>query len=180
MVIKRETVTLEKDCEGHLVPVGTPVQLKAGQEVQVTQSLGGNVTVNVNGNLVQIPAPEAHALGDAYRWEPPEEASDAPLKEQVWEMLRTCYDPEIPVNIVDLGLVYDCRIATLLDGRTRVDVQMTLTAPGCGMGPLMAEDVKKKLLTLDGVDEAGVELVFDPPWGRDMMTEAAQLELGLL
>ncbi len=175
-----EWVTLQEDCEAYLVPVGTPLKLKAGTEVQITQSLGGSVSVNINGNLAQIPAPEAHALGEDYRWQPPEEKPGASLEEKVWGMLRTSYDPEIPVNIVELGLIYDCRISELLDGRTRVDVKMTLTAPGCGMGPVMAEDVRQKLLSLSDVDQAGVEIVLDPPWNRDMMSEAAQLELGML
>ncbi len=181
MARRGETLTLERDCEGFMVPAGVPRTLEKGTEVTVTQSLGGDVTVNVGGNLVQIPASEAGALGEGYGEDPRDRVDEnAPLEEQVWDVLRTCYDPEIPVNLVELGLIYDCRISRLLDGRTRVDIEMTLTAPGCGMGPVIAESVKNKLRALPAVDEVGVEMVFDPPWSREMMSEAALLELGLL
>ncbi len=179
---QKERVKLLADCNAYQVPSGQVIDLSAGTEVEISQSLGGNITVNVDGNLAQIPASEAHVLGEQYRQKvaPFEEDESKPLEERVWDALRTCYDPEIPVNIVDLGLVYECRISELLDGRTRVDIRMTLTAPGCGMGPVIAGDAKNKVASLKGVDVAHVEMVYDPPWSRDMMSEAALLELGLL
>lgn len=174
-----KTITLLTDCDARLVPQGVPISLHKGTQVKVVQALGGNVTVNVNGNLAQIAASNAHALGDNFLPSTPEVSPDAPLEEHVWAWLRTCYDPEIPVNIVDLGLVYDCRISQLVDGRTRVDVRMTLTAPGCGMGGVIAEEVRQKLESLPTVDTASVEIVYDPPWDRSMMSEAARLELGM-
>ncbi len=181
MAGRGETVTLERDCEAFVVPAGVPVKLRKGRTVTVTQSLGGDVTVNADGNLLQIPASEADALGEGYGEDPGESVDkSAPLEQQVWDVLRTCYDPEIPVNLVELGLIYECGISELLDGRTRVDIKMTLTAPGCGMGPVIAESVKNKVKALPDVDDAGVEIVFDPPWSREMMSEAAQLELGIL
>lgn len=180
MVDKAKTLKLVADCRGIRVPQGTPVELAAGTEVKLTQWLGGNATVNVGGNLVQIPASRTHVLGEEYRHRPPETDSGASLEDRLLDVLRTCYDPEIPVNIVDLGLVYDCKISQLVDGQTRVDIKMTLTAPGCGMGPVLAEDARQKLLALPEVDAAAVEIVFDPPWSREMMSEAARLELGLL
>lgn len=180
MALQRETVALTEDCRAYLVPEGIPSTLKAGTWVNITQALGGDVTVSANGNLYQIFASDAHLLGERYRFTLPEESSDTPLEQQVWNRLRTCHDPEIPVNIVDLGLIYDCKIRKKDDGKICAMVKMTLTAPACGMGPILAESVRHRILSLDGIDEASVEIVFDPPWSRDMMSEAAQLELGLL
>lgn len=180
MAQTRETVELLDDCEAYLIPEGTPLRLKAGTWVTVTQALGGDVTVNVAGNLAQIFASDAHLLGERYRFQLPERDSGASLEQQVWDRLRSCYDPEIPVNIVDLGLVYNCQICEQDDGVARVAVDMTLTAPACGMGPVLAESVRHRLLGLDAVMEAEVKIVFDPPWGREMMSEAAKLELGML
>jgi len=179
-MIDYETVTLHKDCLGILVPVGDAVQLKKGQEVTITQSLGGSYTVNVEGNMVRIDASQADALGKEPA--PPLEdlLNGLSLEEQVWAQLRTCYDPEIPVNIVDLGLIYNCQTVTLTDGGTNVFVEMTLTAPGCGMGPVIVMDVKQKLKAIPAINDAEVELVFDPPWDRNRMSEAARLQLGLL
>jgi len=180
MTAQRETVVLSEDCPACLVPEGIPATLEAGTWVNITQALGGDVTVSANGNLYQIFAGDAHLLGERYRYTLPQESSDTPLEQQVWNRLRTCHDPEIPVNIVDLGLIYDCQIDATGAGEVRATVKMTLTAPGCGMGPILAESVRHRLLSLDGVDDAVVEIVFDPPWGREMMSEAAKLELGLL
>jgi len=180
MSTEAKTLKLKADCTAIRVPQGTPLKLAAGTEVHVTQWLGGNVTVEVGGNLAQIPASEAHLLGREYRRRQFQPRTGISLEDRVWEVLRTCFDPEIPVNIVDLGLVYGCKVSKLVDGRTRVDVRMTLTAPGCGMGPVLAEDARRKLLQLPDVDAAAVEIVFEPPWSREMMSEAARLELGLL
>jgi len=175
-----ETVTLLRDCEAAHIPVGTPVTIPAGTRVVITQELGGSFTVNVNGNLVRIDGRDADALGlqapgaDASQ---PEEG--APLgTDDVWKVLATCYDPEIPVNIVDMGLVYDVELSDTEHGK-RVDIAMTLTAPGCGMGPYIIEDIRSKVMQIPGVSDVEVELVYDPPWDRSMMSEAAKLELGL-
>ena len=179
-----EPIVLSRDCDAILIPYGTPITLKKDSVVYITQSLGGNYTVNINGNLAQVGNRDADALGfDAPEGSISEDEAlleDGSLNEAViWQELRTCYDPEIPYNIVDLGLVYDCRIGKLPDGGNRVDILMTLTAPGCGMGEFLAADVKNKVMAIPGVDEVNVELTFDPPWNQDMMTESVRLELGM-
>lgn len=168
-----------------MVPAGTKVTLQKGEPAYVTQSLGGSYTVIVNGNMFLIDGKNADALGVEAAAKPASAAPGEPvvaepLEKQVWDALKTCYDPEIPVNIVDLGLIYDCQIAPMGGGSNRVDVKMTLTAPGCGMGPMLAQDVQTKLLSLENVDEAIVELVWEPQWNQGMMTEAARLQLGLM
>ena len=179
-----EAKILTRDVEAAVVPVGTKVTLKQGETAYITQSLGGSHTVVVNGNMFRIDGKDADALGFAA---PAKSAAGTGgpvtqegLEKQVWEALKTCYDPEIPVNIVDLGLIYDCHITPQPAGGHRVDVKMTLTAPGCGMGPMLAQDVQNKVLGLEGVDDVTVELVWDPPWNQAMMTEAAKLQLGIL
>ncbi len=171
-----------RDCEATLIPVGTKVTIPAGSRVMITQALGGSFTVNINGNLARIDSKDADALGLQTQEEPqkkPQEEAGGPVDEkEVWAALSTCFDPEIPVNIVDLGLIYRCQITPLEDGN-RVDVVMTLTAPGCGMGPILVEDVRAKLLAVRNVTEVNVELVFDPPWDRSMMSETAKLQLGI-
>jgi probable FeS assembly SUF system protein SufT len=150
--------------------------LSQGTRVRITQALGGSYTVATErGYLFRIEAQDADALGKA----PGETVSvpeDASLEERIWARLRTCYDPEIPINVVDLGLIYSCEIVE--EGR-RVEIKMTLTAPGCGMGPVLAQDVRQRIEALPEVEEADVEVVFDPPWNQNMMSEAARLELGL-
>jgi len=174
-----KSIKLRTACDAVLVPQGVPVLLESGTEVNVVQSLGGNVTVNYNGNLFQIAARDAHALGEEYSRPVLSLDSDATAEDWVWACLRTCYDPEIPINIVDLGLVYDCRLSELVSGGTRVDVRMTLTAPGCGMGAVIAEEIKQRLESLEQITVANIEIVFDPPWCVERMSEAAKLELGL-
>src|SRR5690349_4822174 len=178
-----ETKTLTRDVDAAIIPVGDKVTLQKGEQATVTQSLGGSYTVIVNGNMFRIEGKDADALGMEVAAKPV--STGAPitqenLEKEVWTQLRSCYDPEIPVNIVDLGLIYDCHIAPMNPGSYRVDVKMTLTAPGCGMGPMLAQDVQNKLLGLESVDDVAVELVWDPPWNQGMMTEAAKLQLGLL
>ena len=181
-----DPVTLTRDVEAAVVPVGTPVTLLKGEQAYVTQSLGGSYTVIVNGNMFRISGQHADALGFEQTAAPASasagsSATPEQLEKQAWDALRTCYDPEIPVNIVDLGLVYDCKIEPLPGGgANRADIKMTLTAPGCGMGPTLAQDVQNKMLCIEGIDEANVELVWDPPWNQGMLTEAAKLQLGLL
>ncbi|MGB1547328.1 MAG: putative Fe-S cluster assembly protein SufT, partial [Alphaproteobacteria bacterium] len=176
-------ITLKRDCDATLIPAGTRIELEEGTPVTITQALGGTYTVAVHGNLARIDAKDADALGIEAKDKPTaseevEEGAEAD-EEAIWEQLRTCYDPEIPVNIVDLGLIYACKIAPLETGGSRVDITMTLTAPGCGMGDILAEDVRQKVLSVPNVREAHVEVVFDPPWDQSMMSEVAQLEVGL-
>ena len=186
-----ETVTLTRDCEAAVVPVGTKVTLLAGEQAYITQSLGGAYTIVVNGNMFRIAEQDADALG---KTPPPKPLAPAigagtglpmsaeALEKEVWNQMRSCYDPEIPVNIVDLGLVYDCKIEPIagVPDAHRVDVKMTLTAPGCGMGPVLQQDVQNKLLSVEGVDDVNVELVWEPQWNQGMLSEAAKLQLGLL
>lgn len=180
----REEVTLSRDTEAIQVPEGTKVTLAAGTNVLITQALGGTFTVmSPYGLLLRIDEKDADALGKRAPPSPdgtPTEAVSASLEQRVWDQMRKCYDPEIPVNIVDLGLVYDCRVEPGPDGGSKVTVRMTLTAPGCGMGEVLVEDVRRRVEELAGVAEADVELVFDPQWSQEMMTEAARLQLGLL
>ncbi len=180
-------VILKRDCAAVQIPSGIQVTLKAGTEAIITQALGGSFTVATPEGLAKISGVDADALGiDAPvsaavssatgTDESSGEVSDA----QVWEVLKTCYDPEIPVNIVDLGLVYDCTVTKNAEGSTRVDVKMTLTAPGCGMGPAIAAEARGKILGLGRVDEAEVELVWDPPWNQAMISEVGRMKLGMV
>jgi probable FeS assembly SUF system protein SufT len=178
-----EPVTLTRDVEAAIIPVGTRVTLQKGEQAHITQTLGGSYTVIVNGNMFRIEGKDADALGLEAAAKPA--STGAPvtqeqLEKEIWNQLRSCYDPEIPVNVVDLGLIYDCHITPLTAESHRVEVKMTLTAPGCGMGPTLAQDVQNKLLCLEGVDDVAVELVWDPPWNQGMMTEQAKLQLGLM
>lgn len=179
-----QPITLTRDVGAIAIPSGTRLTLRHGAQASITQALGGSYTVAVHGNLYRIEPADADALGLA-RTPPATSGTATPataeaIEAEMWERLRTCYDPEIPVNIVDLGLVYDCRISPLGPGAGhRADVKMTLTAPGCGMGPVIAGDVQAKLLTVDGIAEANVELVFEPQWNQAMISEAARLQLGL-
>jgi len=178
-----DPITLSRDVEAAVIPIGNRVTLQKGEQAQITQSLGGSYTVIVNGNMFRIEGQDADALGFEAAVKPAGTGgpvSQEQLEKEVWNQLRSCYDPEIPVNIVDLGLIYDCHISPLNAGTHKVDVKMTLTAPGCGMGPMLAQDVQNKLLSLEGVDDVAVELVWDPPWNQGMMTEAAKLQLGLM
>jgi probable FeS assembly SUF system protein SufT len=177
----REPVKLSRACEAVMIPAGTHVVIPEGTEVNVAQSLGGSFTVYVDGNLLRIAGKDADALGMDAPESPklPENPSDADVEKLVWEQMKTCYDPEIPINIVDLGLVYECKLADGDAGKKRVDVKMTLTAPGCGMGGILVQDVKEKLESIPLVQAANVELVFDPPWSREMMSEEAKLQTGM-
>lgn len=179
----RDPVILNRDCEASLVPAGTRVTLQKGETAYITQSLGGSHTVIVNGNMFRIDGKDADAIGLEKSQPvavPQGAATPEVLEKVVWDAMRTCFDPEIPVNIVDLGLVYDCNVKPQPPGGACVDVKMTLTAPGCGMGPVLVQDVQTKLLSIEGIDEANVELVWDPPWNQGMLSEAARLQLGLM
>lgn len=181
-----DEIILKRNCDAVLIPSGAKVTLQAGEPVVITQALGGSYTVIINGNMARIEAHDADAIGQApasAAAEPTEPTvpGDANVtEEQVREQLRTCYDPEIPVNIVDLGLIYDLQIMPLPAGGNRVEIKMTLTAPGCGMGPILQQDVETKVASIPGVKEAAVFLVWDPPWNREMLSEAAKLQLGLM
>jgi len=174
-----ETVKLAREVEAIQIPAGHPVTLEKGWEVVITQSLGGTYTVQVPmlGGLFRIAGRDADAIGKPVE-ATPAAAGGGDLEQQVWSALKTCYDPEIPVNIVDLGLVYDMRIGDASGGQ-RVDVKMTLTAPGCGMGGAIASDARQKLLSLPGVKDAEVEVVWDPPWSPQMISPEGKERLGM-
>ena len=177
-----EPVTLTRDLKAVIIPAGEEAQLRAGQLVFITQSLGGSFTVYADGWLFRIAGADADALGKEPAKPPelPANAADSDVEKLVWDQMKTCYDPEIPLNIVDLGLIYFCEVKRRDDGKRDVSVEMTLTAPGCGMGEILVEDVREKIGMIPTVNEVVVELVFDPPWNQSMMSEAAQLEAGLL
>jgi len=176
-----ENITVLRDCDALLIPMGTPVTIPEGSRVMITQALGSSYTVNINGNLARIESGNADALGLESEPQAAErnKVAAGPVDEDaLWAAMEQCFDPEIPVNIVDLGLIYHCDITPIEQGN-RVDVVMTLTAAGCGMGPILVEDVRARLLDVDNVTEVEVELVFDPPWDRSMMSEEAKLQLGM-
>lgn len=176
------SVELTRDCEAVRIPAGDTVTLSAGTPVDITQTLGGTYTVHAQGALYRIAAKNSDALGLEPASDPPPEtaAIASELNEElIWSTLRTCFDPEIPVNIVDLGLVYDMHVDRLPSGRGAVFVKMTLTAPGCGMGGVIAGDAQQKILALPGVEEAQVEIVWDPPWHHSMISEQGRKVLGL-
>lgn len=179
-----EIVVLKRDCPAALIPSGTPVTLPEGQQVTITQALGGSYTCYVEGSLVRIDGKDADALGKTptqYEFDESEVTANGKVDEKlIWQQLATCYDPEIAINIVELGLIYDCKVAPLPEGGNRVDIRMTLTAPGCGMGPILQTDVANKIKSVPNVTEVNVEIVFDPPWDRERMSEAAKLQAGLL
>lgn len=177
------SIELTRDCEAVQIPQGSPVLLPKGTSVDITQTLGGTYTVHAPGGLFRIATKDADALGlEQAAPAGGKTASAQPIEADekgVWEALRTCYDPEIPVNIVDLGLVYDMQLEKLPSGLSRVNVKMTLTAPGCGMGATIAGDAQQKLLYLEGIEDASVEIVWDPPWHQSMITEQGRRILGL-
>ncbi len=179
---ERETVSLQRDCEAVVVPYGDRVLLAQGTQATITQMLGGSYTVYISGNLFRIDGVDADALGKEVTQKATldENASDEDIEQAVWDQLRTCYDPEIPINIVDLGLVYVCRLETLPEGGHNVYVEMTLTAPGCGMGEILVQDAHDKLMQLPSIKNVQVELVFDPPWTMDKMSMEARLQTGMI
>lgn len=186
-----ELVVTTREVKALRIPSGEEVVIPAGTQVMVTQALGGTITVSVGwGNLARIAGTDADALGPRYveRMNPTVDkpacekaagAAEGSLERQVWEQLATCYDPEIPVNIVDLGLVYEMKIEDHPEGGKKVVVRMTLTAPGCGMGPVLQQDARQKIEALPGVKQADIEVVWEPMWNQSMMSEAAKLQLGM-
>ena len=176
------TIELTRDCNAVQIPHGTSALLPKGTSVDITQTLGGSCTLRVGGALFRISSADADALGLASEAAPtaaPVAGAEGVGEEQIWATLKTCFDPEIPVNIVDLGLVYDMQLKKLSSGQKRVDVKMTLTAPGCGMGGVIAGDAQQKLLMLDGIEEATVEIVWEPSWHQSMITPEGRRALGL-
>ncbi len=181
----REEVTFSRNAEGIMIPSGERVLVPNGSRGTITQSLGGSYTlITDRGLMIRVSGREVEAIGKTPENVPEtkagEEVTPEKLEELVWDQLKTCFDPEIPVNIVDLGLVYLCELQPAEDGRKDVKIKMTLTAPGCGMGPVLAHDVKQKIESLPGVKTAEVEVVFDPVWDRSMMSDAAKLQLGMM
>jgi probable FeS assembly SUF system protein SufT len=177
-----EPFALQRDVKAVIIPAGEELQLREGTSGFITQSLGGSFTVYVEGNLFRIAGADADALGMEPVPPPavPPDATDADIEAVVWTQLKTCYDPEIPVNIVDLGLVYRCDITPLGNGERSVQVDMTLTAPGCGMGEILVQDAQEKIAVIPTISDVVVELVFDPPWNQSMMSDEARLQTGLM
>ena len=177
-----EPVTLERDVTAVIIPIGEAVTLREGTVGFLTQALGGSFTVYVEGNLFRIAGADADAIGKEPEPPPaiPDDATDQDIAEVIWNQLKTCYDPEIPVNIVDLGLIYRVDVKALADGQRSVDVDMTLTAPGCGMGEILVQDAQEKIAIIPTVADVRVDLVFDPPWNQTMMSDEARLATGLM
>jgi probable FeS assembly SUF system protein SufT len=183
MSLVNQERTLARDCEAILIPSGDRLTLKEGTRVQITQTLGGSYTVMGSGfGLARIAGEDADVLGEERVVAPVQHVAPGvqPTEAMVLDQLRQCYDPEIPVNIVDLGLVYGCEIFPTDNGHFRVDVSMTLTAPGCGMGPAIAADARSRIMTLPNIEEAEVNLVWDPPWNQEMISEEGKMKLGLI
>ncbi len=176
-----EIVNLKREVIGILVPEGQKVRIPADTQCGITQALGGSFTIYIEGRLFRINGEDADALGKPRppKISLPENAGDEEVESIVWQQLRTCYDPEIPIDIVELGLVYECDIETIADNARKVSIRMTLTAPGCGMGDVLVADVTHKLEQIPTVEETDVQLVFDPPWNQSMMSEAARLQTGM-
>jgi probable FeS assembly SUF system protein SufT len=178
---ENEPVVIYREVNAVVVPAGQEVTLKPGQAGYITQALGGSFTLYIDGNLYRLAGADADAIGKEVLKVPqlPPNATDNDVLDAVWAQLRTCFDPEIPINIVELGLVYDCAVTPNGDGTRSVEIKMTLTAPGCGMGDILVDDATDKIKLIPTVTEATVELVFDPPWNQSMMTEAARLQTGM-
>lgn len=177
-----EPFSLSRDVRAVVIPAGEELQLRAGTSGFITQALGGSFTVYVEGNLFRIAGADADALGMAPVAPPaiPDNATDEDVEAVIWQQLKTCFDPEIPINIVDLGLVYRCDVTPTADGQRSVRIDMTLTAPGCGMGEILVQDAREKIACIPTVADVRVELVFDPPWNQSMMSDEARLQTGLM
>jgi probable FeS assembly SUF system protein SufT len=178
---ENEPFVVSREVRAVVVPAGAEVMLHPGQAGYITQALGGSFTVYLDGNLFRIAGEDADAIGKEVVKPPelPPNATEEDVRKLAWEQMRTCYDPEIPINIVDLGLVYECEVIANEDGTRTVSIKMTLTAPGCGMGEILVQDVKDKVERIPTVRVANVDLVFDPPWDRSMMSDAARLQTGM-
>ena len=176
-----ETVIFERDCDAIVIPLGDKITVTEGTVGALTQALGGSFTVYVSGNLYRIAGIDADAIGHEPVKPPevPENATLQDVEQIIWAQMKTVYDPEIPVDIVELGLIYGCDIEENSDGSRNVQIQMTLTAPGCGMGEILVDDVASRINMIPTINDVDVELVFDPPWSFEMMSEAAKLETGM-
>lgn len=177
-----EPFSLVRDVDAVIIPAGEPLILREGTNGFITQALGGSFTVYVEGNLFHIAGTDADALGKEPIPPPeiPENATDEDIETVIWQQLKTCYDPEIPINIVDLGLIYRCEVTKTPNGQRSVGVDMTLTAPGCGMGEILVQDAQEKIAIIPTVADVRVNLVFDPPWNQSMMSDEARLQTGLM
>lgn|SRR5690606_1369800 len=184
MYLKSEEIEVLRDCPAVTIPYGSPVTIEKGCMAVITQQLGTSVTVMVQGNLYRVEGQDVDALGlevqEAQKLTPDGPVTEEFVRKTAWEVMSTCFDPEIPVDIVSLGLIYGCDVTQLADEQFKVDVRMTLTAPGCGMGTMIADEARSKILNIHGVEEVTVDLVWDPPWSREMMSESARLQLGML
>jgi probable FeS assembly SUF system protein SufT len=177
----QKEVTTTREIEAKEIPSGMRITIPEGTPLTLTQSLGGNFTVlTPYGYMARVEGRDGDAIGEEPVALDAEASAGKSVDELCWDQLKTCYDPEIPVNIVDLGLVYKCEVTPHPEGGSRVEVRFTLTAPGCGMGDVLREDIKGKLLEVPGVKEAEVQVLFDPPWNMSMMSDAAKLQLGML
>jgi len=179
-VYQQTAIEVLREVEAALIPSGVTVTLQAGTQVYVTQALGNAYTLHVNGNLVRVAGKDGDALGLVILDSPDINQAEGSVEDKIAMQLKTCFDPEIPVNIMDLGLIYECQVLPLGLNDFNVEIKMTLTAVGCGMGPVLVGEVEEKIRQIHGVKEVKVELVFDPPWSRDMMSDEAKLQLGLL
>ena len=177
-----EPFSLSRDVTAVIIPAGEELTLREGTSGFITQALGGSFTVYVEGNLFRVSGKDADALGKEPVMPPkvPDNPTDADIEAVVWEQLGTVYDPEIPVDIVNLGLVYSCDITPLGNGERSIRIDMTLTAPGCGMGPFIVADAEEKVAIVPTVSDVKIDLVFDPPWNVGMMTDEARLQTGLM
>lgn len=177
-----EPFTLFRDVNAVIIPAGAAITLRENTSGFITQALGGSFTVYVEGNLFRIAGEDADALGKEPVLPPaiPENATDKDIEDVIWQQLRTCYDPEIPIDIVNLGLVYRCDVSARPDGQRSVDIDITLTAPGCGMGEILVQDAQEKVAIIPTVADVHVGLVFDPPWNQSMMSDEARLQTGLM
>ena len=182
MAHSHEPFVIQREVDAVMVPSGHAIKLQPGLAGFISQALGGSFTLYIEGNLYRLAGADADAIGKEPLLVPqlPPDSTDDDVRALAWQQMKTCYDPEIPVNIVDLGLIYECNVSPNEDGSRSVEVKMTLTAPGCGMGEVLVQDVKEKIEQIPTVREARVELVFEPPWGREMMSPAAQLQTGMM
>ncbi|MGH8143587.1 MAG: putative Fe-S cluster assembly protein SufT [Steroidobacteraceae bacterium] len=178
---ENEPIVIMRDVEAVMVPSGQTITLKMGLAGYITQALGGSFTLYVDGNLYRIAGENADAIGKEVVRAPelPADATEEDVRSLIWQQMRGCYDPEIPINIVDLGLVYECKIGTNPDHTRDVEITMTLTAPGCGMGEVLVQEVQDKVGVIPTIRNVEVSLTFDPPWSQAMMSEAARLQTGM-
>jgi probable FeS assembly SUF system protein SufT len=182
MAHSHEPFVIQREVDAVMVPSGHAIKLQPGLAGFISQALGGSFTLYIEGNLYRLAGTDADAIGKDPLQVPqlPPNATEEDVKALAWQQMKTCYDPEIPINIVDLGLIYECDVSANAEGTRDVSVKMTLTAPGCGMGEVLVQDVKEKIEQIPTVRSAQVELVFDPPWRREMMSPAAQLQTGMM